>query len=557
MKQPMTDGRGSRTRRADRAAHSAIPVVTLSLLSVIVWAWPFLAPNSLFWDDWLMLADDPVGIYTDTGFPWVGYTVDLLMLAGPWAVKAVSLLSTIATVLGVFAISARGLGLSVRERWVLAAVSVVVPLNVAHGSVGTLMLYTSCLALFVTAWWILVSGPENHRPSHRRALIATPLFYLSFTTSSFLVFLIVPAIHLYAITRDRKRPWRSVLELAAKYWYLPTAPVLYWILHETVFASRDAYANYNNLRLPDSFTSPMGVGLLLCGATFLAVVLASALLARKKRVFGITPEGLALIAAGAITAMWSAYMAWTMGNVGVSGVFVTSILAVVALTLVVAAATRRTPALATLALTGIALVSIAYLPYFLVGKQAMFANWESRHQLLLPFGVSVLIVAAGKIMVNRLGRRPVIWVSGVLITVMAVLSASAPISLVLDWRKQEQLVESLSTHPELASAHTVEFTDLTTDWSYDGRRPRFYEYTAMLSDVYGGQSRFGGDPGDVARALSGHLPSLTIDPDMYLVTDWQDDGSVIRVTIVPREDANAWDLFFGRPSIELEVETAP
>jgi hypothetical protein len=557
VEQSKTNGLGSRTRRTDRAAHSVIPVVTLALLAVVVWAWPFLAPNSLFWDDWLMLAYDPVEIYTITGFPWVGHAVAWLMLAGPWAVKSVSLVSTVVTVLGVFGISAHGLGLSVRERWVLAAVAIVVPLNVAHGSVGTLMLYTSCLALFVTAWRILVSGPENRRPSHRRALVATALFFISFTTSSFLVFLIVPAIHLYAITRDHERPWRSVLKLAAKYWYLPTAPVLYWILHETVFTSRGAYANYNKLRFPGSFTSPVGVGLLLCGTTFVAVVLASALLARKKRVFGITPEGLALIAAGVITAMWSAYVAWTMGNVGAAGVLVTLTLAVVALTLVVAAATRRTPALATLALTGIALVSIAYLPYLLVGKQAMFADWESRHQLLLPFGVSVLVVAGGKIVVDQLGRRPAIWGSGVLITVMAVLSASAPISLVLDWRKQEQLVESLSAHPELASAHTVEFTDFTTDWNYDARRYRFYEYTAMLSTVYGGQSRLGGDPVDVALALSGHLSAIRIDPDMYLVTDWQDDGSVTQVTITSREGADGWDLLFGRPSIELEVETAP
>lgn len=546
------------TPRADRHIRSFFSPVTLVLLAILVWGLPFLAPNSLFWDDWLLLAGNPQKIYSDIGFPWVGHVMSWLMLAGPWAVKVVALGSTIMTVLGVFAISARGLGLSVRERWVLSAVSVVVPLNVAHGSVGVLTLYTACVAAFIGAWWTLVGGSGTSRPSHRRAVLAAVLFFASFTTASLLVFLVVPAVHFSVLFRDRERSvGRGVLGLFARYWYLPSAPVLFWVLRSVFFTPTGAYSHYNKFHLPTSLTSPAGVGVALCGVTMVVVVLALAVLVKRRHMGSVVVERPTSMVGGVTATMWAAYVAWTMGDSSASGVLVVSTLVAVASALLIAGAMRRPPAAAVLALTGLALVSIAYVPYLLVEKLATFENWESRHQLLLPFGVSMLVVAGGRTLVGLCGRRPAIWVSGGLITAMAVLAASAPISLVLDWRKQEQLVEMLSEQSELGSARTVEFEDLASGWNWDGRRYRFYEFTALLGAAYGGQSRLGGDAEDIARALSGQLSPLTTDPEMYGVADWQDDGSVIRVTIVPREGADAWDLFFGRPSMVLVVEEAP
>ena len=149
------------------------------------------------------------------------------MVAGPWAIKAVTLAATIVTTLGVFAIAGRGLGLRDNQRWLLAVASLVLPLNVAHGSVGVLALYTACLGLFVVGWWILVSGPEDKRPPHWRALLSALLFFASFTTASLLVFVAVPAIHFCALYRDKSQPlWRGVWGLLGRYWYLPAAPFL-------------------------------------------------------------------------------------------------------------------------------------------------------------------------------------------------------------------------------------------------------------------------------------------------------------------------------------------
>lgn len=532
--------------------------LTLAGLAVLVWGWPFLAPESLFWDDWLQLAGNPLQIYQDLGFPWVGSVVFTLMLAGPWAVKAVALAATIATTLAVFEISGRGLGISPRARWLLAAVSAVVPLNVAHGSVGVLALYTTCLGLFMVAWWILITGPEGVRPAHWRTLLAATLFLASFTTASLLVFVVVPAIHFCVVYRDRDRPvMRELLDLSWRYWYLVAAPVGFWIVRELWFTPSVAYANYNHLQLPTSMTSPFGAGLLLCAVALIATVTTLAASAVKWQPFGADALRVGLIIAGVLTGMWAVFMTWTLGVVNAAGAIVVVTLAASGLVLAASGTLRRPirrpPVI--LALSGLALVAIGYVPYLLVQKLPTFEEWGSRHQLLLPFGIAALVVSAMILVAEHWNRRLAKVVTGGVIMAMALAAAAAPISLALDWRKQEQLISLLRHEPQIKSARTVEFTDLSTSWNFSCRTYRFYEYTALLRAAYGGENRLGGDSEAITLAMGGNLRALEINAPMYGVAEWNDDGTRTLVTIMPREGAHAWGPFFGQPSMELMVES--
>jgi len=249
-------------------------------------------------------------------------------------------------------------------------------------------------------------------------------------------------------------------------------------------------------------------------------------------------------------------MAWTMGVVGIAGIVVVGVLGLSGLVLAASAirwASARPPTM--LAVVGAALVAIGYAPYLLVQKLPTFENWESRHQLLLPFGIAALVVSALILLGDFAPRRLARGVTVVLIAVLAVTAAAAPISLAVDWRKQEQLIALLRESPQIESARTVQFTDLATSWNFGSRTYRFYEYTAFLRAAYGGETRLGGEEQEVALAVEGDFHPLQVNPDMYGVADWKSDGKRTLVVIAPRENANAWGLLFGQPSMELRITT--
>lgn len=140
------------------------------------------------------------------------------------------------------------------------------------------------------------------------------------------------------------------------------------------------------------------------------------------------------------------------------------------------------------------------------------------------------------------------------VAVMAVGSASAPVELAADWRKQEQVISELQAHPELSQTATVEFRDDASQWNFADRRYRFYEYTAFLRTAFGGETRFGGDSRDVEAALSGGLSPIVVNPHMYGVTDWLPDETRARVSIVKLPGAGFWSLLVGQRAIDLQVE---
>jgi hypothetical protein len=542
-----------RTAAIDRSGVLARPWIWLAVATVLVWGWPFLAPESLFWDDWLQLANDPLQVYQDNGLPWVGHLIAGLMVAGPWAVKAVTLAATVVTTVAVFHIAGRGLGLSRMQQFLVAVISMVLPLNAAHGSVGVLALYTISLALFAVAWWILTSTAPTAPPSHLRAAGATALFFMSFTTASLLVFIAVPAIHFCFLYRNRaKALWAGVLALALRYWYLPLAPVAFWVLRQTWFAPSATYASYNRLRLPDSWTSPVGAGLILCVLTIaaLGVVLLWSASRRPPARLGWLALVIATISAGGFTI----FTAWTMGQFGLRSGVVLAALAFATLALawraVIGAAELAT---AVLPLVGLGLMATGMVPYLLVGKIPAFDDWHSRHQLLLPWGMALLIVSAAAPMLGRRLPRTAPMVA-IAVAVMAVGSASAPVELAADWRKQEQVIAELDAHREISEFTTVEFRDDASQWNFADRRYRFYEYTAFLRAAFGGETRFGGDSRDVEAALSGALSPIVVNPHMYGVTDWSPDGTRATVSIVDLPGAGFWSLLFGRPTIQLQVE---
>lgn len=535
------------------------PYTALVVIGLVAWGAILLAPDAVFWDDWVVLGPDGQGMYNDNGLPWMGWINGVLVLAGPWAFTLVSLLATLAVGLLAWEITGRGLQLRPFERVTIAALVMVLPFNSAKVASAVLDTYTLSLGLFFVGWYLLVRRTDAAlTPS---TVIATLALFCSFTTASLLPFVALPVGHLLFLTIERDRGLvPAALRWAGRYWFVLVAPIAYWLIKTVFFKPSGLYAKYN------SFVSP-GIPrtlneLLLAGA--FAVLLAALVVgvvsvvrprAAASRGFAILAFGVAagatlLVAIGFVVTRGAA----TPIALGLAVVFAACAL------LYMVQAIRGGPDTAFVllaALVGLVALALGALPYLLVGKVPSWVEWDSRHQMLLAVGTAIVIVAALRALAGVGGAR-VARVAGVVI-VVAATSAALVLSLtyVADWHKQSQVIRSLAASEEVEAADTVVFVDDAADFNAVDRTYRYYEYNGWLSTAFGDHTRLGLDASGVDGYLEGDLVRVLPLADRYGFGGFTVTEAVVRVRVTPIAGATWLDLLLDRPAVRTEVERVP
>lgn len=528
--------------------------VLLAAVTALAWGVILLVPGSLFWDDWVTVGGDVVSLYRDLGLPWVGYLANAISAVGPVAFKIVGVACAVIVALAARGVAARGLGLDASQTWIVAALVALLPFNVARASVAVLSTYSISLALFFVAWWMLVAA------GRRRVwtAVAAVLLLLSFTTGSLLPFVAVPVAHLALLELDRGRGfWRGVLRFAGRYWYVLITPVVFWVIRTLFLTPRGVYADYNSFiawSWPLSLVA-IGSALLILAPVAGAVLLVLRIIRRApSRILDITTGvlgGLGTLAIAAI--VWIA-----RGAISPGAIVIPALLAVAGLALVVVslaairgAAHAHVGRAGFLAAAGLVIVPLGALPYLLVGKIPNFIDWETRHQLLLPVGAAVLLLA-GIVAVDGAGRTAVARVAGfVAVGVSAAAVLGSGVTLVADWNKQQQVIDALADVDELRDASTVVVIDETIAWNYGARQLRFYEPIGWLHAAFGDRTRFAIDSSEVLTAEAGGFNDLYDEGVRYGFQDWDDEGPVAGMLISARDGATWWDLLIGEPAIEV------
>lgn len=524
--------------RADVVAAAGIVVLTL-----VAWA-PILAvPGARWWDDWQPFT----GFYASLGMPWLGPVAAALMSAGPAAFTVLGLVATVAAGWALLRITSRGLGLSRFEGWVLAALVTVLPLNAAKVALSILWPYTLSLAVFLIAWAILVGGDRPVRPGHVRAAVATVLFVLSFTTASLLVFIALPVAHLAFLAVDRHAPRLAQLaRLVARYPYLVLAPFAYQAAKVLFFPISGRWADYNqfvawSLPLPRAALAVVlaGAVLVITGAVLLAAWWRDPEDPRRP---GMRWIPAALLAAAAVVAGAGI---WAARGHGVAAPALIAVLVIAAAAVLFARAEA-----VILVAVGLAALALAVAPYALVSKLPTFADFQSRHQLLMPIGVALLVVATLRILGPRL-RRPA---AAAVIAAATLVALSLTLDLVADAHKQQQITAAFAVDPAIASARTILLDDQAEAWNAEGRTQGYPEISGWVTEAVGGSQRLGVALGRLDRLQEGRY-DLGI-AEMF--PDWERDGPVVVATVTARPGAAWWDLVLGRPAVDVEVrEVAP
>ena len=537
------------------------------LVAVVAWGAVFLTPESRYWDDWVFNYDT-IEAAREVGVPWVGYTFVALGAIGIWSFKIVALGATIIVGCTTYEISGRGLGLKPRERLLLALLVTALPLNATRMMV-VLDYYCWSLALFFVAWYLLVS--KNPSDAGRvRYIIATVFLFASFSTGSLLPFAALPVAHLAYLAIRRDVPWwEGLLRFIARFWYLLLAPVVYWTIRTVFLQPYGLYQGYNKVGLNGGTSNRLTVDALglLVVMVFVALIFVLWLLAGHSTHTRIWRK-LSLGALAVTTGALGYFLLRNRVSIATTALAIpVAILLCAAILLVVAALPIGfdhksrddtgiesgnddvTPVLA----VGLIALAIALIPYLLVGKLPSFAQWATRHQLLMPLGVAIIIVATFRALAG-IFPLPVLRLFTLgLVTVFAFLSLAVSLKLVADWRKQAQVIAALAKEPLARKASIVVFSDRTVKWNYESRAITFYEYSGWLTQAFGNQERLGIDQTSVPGFLNGSFRRFVDSSSRYGFDEYKKPTNPVLVQIVPITGASWWTLLANEPSVKLRV----
>jgi hypothetical protein len=473
----------ARHRRLDRGGRTA----TLVGLYLVGWGATLLSADGRFWDDWTLVdvpAEETLRSFSELGLPWIGHLHVALLAVGPWLYRVLTLVLFLAVGLAVRAIAERVAWLTPGERWFVALLVLVAPVNSARHALIDVP-YTVSLALFCLAWYLLVRDREL---GSRTALSATALLVVSYTTQSLLVFVVVPLAHL--LVREVPFPSWSVRELvrwAGRRWYLLASPAAFFAVKTTVFPPYGEYEGYNT----------------------------------------IDPASIANAAAQVV-------------------------LALTAFTLVLVAAPRlpRPAARAgPLLLGGTVLVALAVLPYLAAEHVPQFYEWNSRHQLLVPFGAALVGVGAVRLVRELTGVATAALVATALAATCILYSLHVSVSFAVDWDKQREVIAALAASDEVRENETFVFRDHVLGQNANGRTWRPYEVNAFLAAATGQQTRRAVRPAGLELLPAHEQPAVRYWSSRY---EFDREAPVIVLDIVGDSDPMLVQLF-DRPPVHIRT----
>ena len=387
--------------------------------------------GAYFWDDWYTsytLDNAGAKVYWD-GYGWLPihaiFQVDVLH-RNPQLFRAIILLSFFFSGYFLFFILTT---LRFLTSWQVQAITIlflVLPINSAR--VAGNLAYTYSILIFYFAWFLLVT--KRHTITK---IVALGLFVLSFSTLSLMPFFLIPCMHFVylKLTQTEKTNSRSVLVQGLVILLLSPA---YWL------SSRYFNPPVGDAAIAYLTPTKSGIirGLLVigCGSSvFLKLCL-------DKNKGKETSSRSLLIGIGLFTIALGSFSYITSGR----------------------------------------LVDVSEWMLNFVPRAS---DWDSRQQLLLGLGFSVLIVG----LIGDLDSQFKKYAFRILVGSCVFLNFTFMQGYMLDARKQSEVIQMLSTSETIKSGKVIMINDLAVRFNARGRLVRTYEWNGMLEKAFGDKSR--------------------------------------------------------------------
>jgi hypothetical protein len=443
--------------------------------------------NAVYWDDWVLYhvpARTVLETFRMAGtfLNWVGYLHVGMQSLGPWAYHALTFVLYFLSGIYLWRVLERHAWIEEQTRLTIVALFLVLPFNIARVAAINFP-YAVCYLFFFVGWSAL----------GRFRFLALLSFFIAFNTQSLLVFYALPAFE-YFVRTAKPLSLRATVDWSKRNVDILLLPFAFWILKKAFFKPYGMYAGYNEhlsfhtivpslVAMPSYIVSQRipMVMLMLCGV----------------------PVGLLL---RALPAQRKRHLFFAFGFV----------------------------ALAT-----------AIFPYLILGLVPTFTDWTSRHQILMPLGVSLLIAGLGTIIRPPGGGS----ITQLVISASLAWNISAYYGLYIDEQKQQDLIEFFRSSPQVRNASLVVFDD-NAENAID-RKYRFYEWTGLLKKAFGDETRFAVGLSDLAAYRDGGFDMYF--KDYYNAKSHRRTKNPSQVTVTIKIGADADQPFIGRRKYDIEA----
>jgi len=384
--------------------------------------------SAYFWDDWTVYAsrsqNETTELFSSFGFSALHGIIQVgLLQRNPTLFHLLSFLLFFSAGVLVFKVLSTISYLSAQQCRMVALFFLVLPINSARVAMMVFN-YSYSLFFFLFGWYLLAC--------HRAKLIrlSSVLFFLtSFSTLSLLPFFFLPVTHLYFQLRKQsvdRRAMSTCFTLAL------LAPV-YWCLSRTILApTSSARLNY----LTPTFS---GICRAFIMMTLLSVGVAWSL-SRKSDAY--EDSRLQILWFGAFATGCGAFAYVTSGR-------------------------------------------LVDLSEWMLNFVPRGSDWDSRHQLLLGLGLSVVIVGLlGPL--NTTFKRSSASVCLLLCVSLNILFMQ---SYYLDSLKQNETLQLFQNSSGVKESHIIMIQDDASVFNARGRGVRSYEWEGMLRSLIGNEDR--------------------------------------------------------------------
>jgi hypothetical protein len=273
--------------------------------------------------------------------------------------------------------------------------------------------YTFSLFLFLLAYWILL---RNHQQHYKYlGLLSGILLIYSFVTNSILFLYPALILHLWLLMN------KDTPAFLKKYYWLIILPIVFMILRFTVFVpmAGGPDSDYNSIDMANIKLIPKNIIDLNIG--FLKFMLFQ------------------------VKSYWLLF--------GLVFLFSSIIIFSNKKWLVLDMSLNKKLFLISI---GFSLFILAILPYLMVGKMPMFIYWRERHQLLIPFGYSILVVALIFLVKNNLLKT---LGFGLVISVFITCTFGQMINKYNAWFKNESVYVFFKNNPLSPEVNTYKVID--------------------------------------------------------------------------------------------------
>ena len=415
-----------------------------------------LTCNGIFWDDWVLYdvkSDAVIDIFRQAGAIWAGY-LHVFLLGLPKSIFFYRLLVFLSFMFsGVFLneILKKITEIDNFSRFIIVIFFLVFPVNSARIALICTP-YALCHFSFFFASWIIIMFPG--RLFFR--LLGLCLFFFSFTTNSLLVYYLLFLIFtLYSYCGfSFKFSWSSIKKYLLRNIDLLMLPVLFWIIKSVFFRPYSLYQGVNAISIINIIWTPYHFYNLVLKSSFFDVIRLSLDVFNNHIV----------VTSGTTLMLWIILKRFKYIHVDDSnGNQLTGIFA------------------------GIFIFYLGVFPYLAVGKVPYISDWESRHQLLVPLGVAIILCYVSKFFFRR---EVLLFVLSFIIAIFIVTNISSYIAFQRDWYKQLSLIENFKLNEIIRSNTTFLMSDETLYLNANRREYRFYEYTGLMKKAFKNEKRF-------------------------------------------------------------------